>query len=80
MNDPVVGMETSKMVGASAVTTATGLIGAQVVASLQNQGVQASMEQGSAFNTSFHRSAAPEQVVQKTAPTIERTLTPTIAR
>lgn len=63
MSDPVVGMEVSALVGASAVTTASGLQGAQIVAALQNQGVQASMEGPKGLDTAFNRSSTPEQAV-----------------
>lgn len=67
MSDPVVGMEVSALVGLSAVTTASGLQGAQIVAALQNQGVKATMEAPAGLDATFNRSSVPEQSMTRAA-------------
>lgn len=59
--DIEVGMAVSALVGPSATTTATGLMGAQVIAALKGQGVAASMEGPATMATSFNVSSVPEQ-------------------
>lgn len=65
MSDPVIGMSVSDIVGTQATTTATGYVGAQIVAALQNQGVQASMERAQGMNATFNKSSVEEQVTQR---------------
>lgn len=68
MSDPVIGMQVSDVVGSQATTTATGYAGAQIVAALQNQGVQASMEGPQGMNVTFNRSSVVEQGVPHKLP------------
>jgi hypothetical protein len=59
--DIQVGMAVSDLVGVSATTTAKGLMGAQVLATLKGQGVTASMEGPATMANSFNVSSVPEQ-------------------
>ena len=65
MSDPVIGMQVSDLVGAHATTTATGYMGAQIVAALQNQGVQAEMEGPQGMNAKFNKSSVEEQATPR---------------
>ncbi len=63
-DDIQVGMPVSELVGPKATTTATGLMGAQVIAALKGQGVAASMEGPVTMATSFNVSSVPEQAAR----------------